>query len=82
MGSLAAFKTAYLNSTVVPTGNREQLAGVVAAIDLRVADGATVPNARAQVTNARAIRVIHRAQRFSSPNQGALAADFLALDAA
>jgi hypothetical protein len=82
MGSLATFKTTYLNSTVVPTAQRLALAGAVAAIDLRVADGATVTNARAQVANNRAKAVVHKAQQVSSPYQSTLAADFYALDAA
>jgi hypothetical protein len=82
MGSLATFKTNYLASTVVPTGDREQLAGLVQAIDRMVADGATVTVARQQVPIKRSSPIIHRAQQRSSPYQGTLAADFLALDAA
>jgi hypothetical protein len=82
VGSLATFKTTYLASTVVPTGPRERLAGVVYALEQRVAEGAAVATARANVTNARALRDIHKAQRLSSPYQGALASDFLAIDAA
>jgi hypothetical protein len=82
MGSLATFKTNYLAGTVVPTGDREQLAGLVHAIDRMVADGATVAVARANVPVDRASPIIHRAQQRSNPYQGTLAADFLALDAA
>lgn len=82
MGSLAAFKTAYINSTVVPTGDREQLAGLVHAIDRQVSEGATVTAARQQVPIKRSSPILHRAQARSNPYQGALAADFLALDAA
>jgi hypothetical protein len=82
MTSLATFKTAYLTSTVVPTAQRLALAGAVAAIDLRVGDGATVAAARAQVSNQRAKTVVHKAQQVSAPYQGTLAADFYALDAA
>lgn len=81
MGSLATFKTTYLNSTVLPTGDREQVAGLVHAIDRLVADGNSVTVAR-QTQAKRAMPIIHRAQARSSPYQGALASDFLALDAA
>lgn len=84
MGSLATFKTAYTapGVTAVNTGNREQLAGLIAAIELRVAEGATVANARAQVSNNRAEIITARAQQTSNPLQGALVSDFYALDAA
>ena len=84
MGSLATFKTTYTAPTVtaVPTGDRLQLAGLVAEIDLRVSEGATVANARAQVSNNRAEVITARAQQRSSPLAGALVSDFYALDAA
>lgn len=81
MGSLAAFKAAYLNTTVVPTGQREQLAGPIYAIDRLVADGLTVTAARTAVAK-RATIPVHKAQQVSNPYQGTLAAEFFALDAA
>jgi hypothetical protein len=82
MGSLATFKTTYLASAVLPTGQREQVAGLVYAVEQRVSEGASVTNARVQVSNKRASVVLHNAQATSSPLQGALAADFLGLDSA
>lgn len=81
MGSLAAFKTAYMASTVLPTGTRQNLAGPVYAIDRLVAEGNTVTQARTIVAK-RSMPAIHQAQERSNPYQGALAADFLTLDAA
>jgi hypothetical protein len=81
MGSLAAFKTAYLASTVVPTPQRERLAGPVYNIERLVADGNTVTAAR-QLTTKRSLIDVHKAQLVSSPYQSTLAADFYALDAA
>jgi hypothetical protein len=81
MGSLAAFKTAYLASTVVPTPQRQRLAGPVANIERLVADGNTVTAAR-QLTTKRSLNDVHTAQQVSSPYQSTLAADFYALDAA
>jgi len=84
MGSLATFKSTYLVAGgPVPTGQRLQLAGPVTAIDLQVANGASVTNAAAAVVNTkRATRVAHRAQAASSPFQSALVTDFLAINAA
>jgi hypothetical protein len=81
MGSLAAFKTAYLASTVVPTPQRERLAGPVYNIERLVADGNTVTAAR-QLTTKRSLIDVHKAQLVSNPYQSTLAADFYALDAA
>lgn len=82
MGSLATFKTTYLTSTVLPTGQREQLAGLVYEIDRMVAEGQTVTAARQNLPNYRTKPVVHKAQQASNPFQGTLAADFFALDAA
>lgn len=81
MGSLAAFKAAYLATTVVPTGQRERLAGPVHNIERLVAEGHTVTAARTLTTKRAGIDV-HKAQLLSNPYQPTLAADFYALDAA
>lgn len=81
MGSLAAFKTAYLDSTAVPRGQRERLAGPIFNIERLVAEGNTVTAAR-QLTTKRSMNDVHRAQQASVPYQPTLAADFYALDAA
>lgn len=82
MGSLATFKTNYLNSTVLPSGARGQLAGPIRLIDLEVSEGATVAQALARTANARTRRIVYKAQRQASPEQAALISDFYALDAA
>lgn len=81
MGSLATFKATYLDSTVLPRGAREQLAGPVHAVERLVAEGNSVTVGRANQTK-RANPIIHKAMQQSSPYQGSLAADWMALDAA
>ena len=81
MGSLATFKTTYLASTVLPTGQREQVAGLIYKIEDHVARGASVPTAAALVDNARAKRVMHDAQAASTPLQFNMVADYVAISA-
>lgn len=81
MGSLATFKTTYLDSQVLPRGEREQVAGVIYEIDRLVAEGNSVVAARGNQTK-RANPIMHRAQSRSMPYQPQLCADFFGLDAA
>jgi hypothetical protein len=82
MGSLATFKASYLATTVVPTGQRQQLAGVVYFVERLVADGATVTAARSAIPTGRLRKVGHDSQKLSSPLQATLASDLAGLDAA
>ena len=84
MGSLAAFKATYLDASppVVPVGARQQLAGAVYAIEQQIANGASVPTAVSNVTNRRTNRIVHRAQRDSSPFQLNLVNDYRSISAA
>lgn len=81
MGSLATYKTTYLATPPVPTGDRMQLAGLIYTIERKVAEGMTVAQAVANIPKIRSSIVIHEAQRVSNPFQDHLAADFVALDA-
>jgi hypothetical protein len=85
MTSLATFKSTYLApppNQVLPAGARQQMAGPISAIDQQVANGASVANALTYTLNKRSYRIVHNAQRQSSPFQGTLVADYLALSAA
>lgn len=84
MGSIATFKATYLTVSppVLPPGQRAQLAGAVYAIDDLVARGLSYPAAQAAVASSqRALRIVHRAQRFSSPYQATLLPDFWGISA-
>lgn len=82
MGSLATFKTTYIASTVLPIGARAQLSGPVKAIELQVERGAAYATAVTTISTTRTRRVVNKAQRDSTPNQGSLISDFYAIDAA
>lgn len=83
MGSLATFKSTYLdpNAPVLPQGARQQLAGAVYALEQQIANGASVATAANNVTNARINRIVHKAQRQSSPFQMNLVNDYRGISA-
>ena len=81
MGSLATFKSDYLNSTVVPIGARQQLAGAVYQIDALVNGGMSIPTATSNVANKRNQKIIHKAALQSNPFQTNLVADFRSISA-
>jgi hypothetical protein len=82
MGSLAAFKSAYLTSAVLPPGQRHRLAGPVYALESRVATGATYGAAQNAIATKRTMDIVLNAQKWTSPYNANLASEFFTIDAA
>jgi hypothetical protein len=82
VGSLAAFKSNYLTSTVLPSGQRQRLAGPVYGLEARVAAGATYGAAQNAIATKRTMDVILNAQKWTNPYNANLASEFLTIDAA
>jgi hypothetical protein len=84
MGSLAGFKSTYLNpaAPILPIGVRQQLAGPIYSIERQVADGATYGAALNNVVPKARTQVAFAAQYASSPYNANLVSDFLTINAA
>jgi hypothetical protein len=83
MGSLATFKSAYLDpaNSPIPTGQRMQLAGLIYTIERQASEGVSIPTAANAVPTKRSLPVVHKAQAASKPFNFAIVTDYIGISA-